>query len=178
MNILESSLNISSFQFQNETIEPINDQCDLPSVPEHITGDSFSNTGDSQEKLPKLEIKRYPCLTCNKRFSSPDSLRVHAAIHRGHRPHTCSICSKAFMRKRELDRHMATHTGMRPFKCTSCEKSFGRKDKLVRHMRIHDVNRDHVCVMCGASFNRRDGLTHHMKTHIRDEPETVTNNVV
>lgn len=133
----------------------------LPCVPEHITGDSFAVTAAAK----KPEIKRYPCLTCHKRFSSSEGLRLHLAVHSGERPHVCTICTKAFMRKRELDRHMATHTGMRPFKCTSCEKSFGRKDKLVRHMRIHDINREHVCPVCGASFNRKDGLTHHMKTH-------------
>lgn len=155
---------------QQETHE----QNNLPCIPEHITGDSFS-VPPMENKKP--EIKRYPCLTCHKRFSSFEGLRLHSAVHSGDRPHVCSICTKAFMRKRELDRHMATHTGMRPFKCTNCEKSFGRKDKLVRHMRIHDINREHVCAVCGASFNRKDGLTHHMKTHAKEELDVGGENV-
>lgn len=162
---------------QDVPAEDASEHSDLPPVPEHITGDSFSGGEMHKEKKPKMDVKRYPCLTCHKRFSSFEGLRLHSSVHSGNRPHVCGICNKAFMRKRELDRHMATHTGMRPFKCTSCEKSFGRKDKLVRHMRIHDINREHVCVLCGASFNRKDGLTHHMKTHVKEDSDTVGNNV-
>lgn len=178
LTVNSENMVISVDPYNHDVNEENNAQNNLPCVPEHITGDSFSNELPPQENKTKQDIKRYPCLTCHKRFSSFEGLRLHSAIHSGDRPHVCSICSKAFMRKRELDRHMATHTGMRPFKCTSCEKSFGRKDKLVRHMRIHDINREHVCVVCGASFNRKDGLTHHMKTHIKEDNEQAAENNV
>ncbi|RZC38179.1 zf-H2C2 2 domain containing protein, partial [Asbolus verrucosus] len=139
----------------NEMIQ----QRELPQIPAHITGDSFSNDDN----------KRYSCDACPKTFSNPENMRYHHATHSGIRPHACSICKKTFIRKRELDRHFATHTGMKPFKCVKCSKSFGRKDKLVRHMRIHDVNKEHSCVVCGATFNRRDGLLQHIKTHVKNE---------
>mgnify|MGYP005983646451 FL=1 len=132
---------------------------DLPQIPAHITGDSFSND----------DGKRYSCDSCPKTFSNPENMRYHHATHSGIRPHACTVCKKTFIRKRELDRHFATHTGMKPFKCVKCSKSFGRKDKLVRHMRIHDVNKEHSCTMCPATFNRRDGLLQHIKTHVKNE---------
>ncbi|XP_022912163.2 zinc finger protein 883-like isoform X1 [Onthophagus taurus] len=151
---------------------------DLPQIPEHITGDSFTNSPPNTNSFDDTEkVKRFPCYTCHKRFSSFEGLKIHMQMHSGNRPHHCNICNKSFMRKRELDRHIATHTGMKPFKCTSCDKRFGRKDKLIRHMRIHEVNREHICVICGATFNRKDGLTHHMKTHVKDESEILTNNI-
>ncbi|XP_017774831.1 PREDICTED: zinc finger protein 436 isoform X2 [Nicrophorus vespilloides] len=180
-------INIDPFTHDDQ-IEQINTEPDMPmgddqeakdafpQVPEHITGDSFSNQeseNGGQEETPE-RVKRFPCGQCHKRFSSAEGLHLHRGIHTGNRPFSCTVCTKGFMRKRELERHMATHTGMKPFKCSSCSKCFGRKDKLVRHARIHDVNKEHICMICGASFNRKDGLVHHMKTHTRDDDPDLT----
>lgn len=128
---------------------------ELPQVPDHITGDSFSND----------PTKRFACDLCPKTFLHLENMRYHHATHSGVRPYSCNLCRKTFIRKREMDRHFATHTGQKPFECTKCPKSFGRKDKLVRHMRIHEESKEHRCDVCDSTFNRRDGLLHHMKSH-------------
>lgn len=150
---------------------------ELPQVPEHVTGDSFSGKNEVKPKINMNNVKRYPCLRCNKRYSNPEDLKSHMSSHTSERPYNCNMCSKTFLRKRELDRHLATHTGMKPFKCPNCDKRFGRKDKLLRHIRTHDINKEHICVICGASFNRKDGLAHHMKTHARDNTDIALNNL-
>ncbi|KAF5280656.1 hypothetical protein FQA39_LY05304 [Lamprigera yunnana] len=159
----------------DNTIAP--NDTNLPAVLEHITGDSFPTKNEVRNKASAASVKRYPCLRCNKRFSTPEGLQIHTASHNTERPYNCNMCTKTFLRKRELDRHLTTHTGMKPFKCPHCDKRFGRKDKLVRHIRIHDLNKEHICVICGASFNRKDGLAHHMKTHARDNTDIALNNL-
>lgn len=136
---------------------------DLPPIPEHITGDFL----DDKDNIKK----KFSCPTCNKKFSSPDNLRYHQAIHSGIRPFNCTLCMKSFIRKRELDRHIATHTGIKPFKCSKCPKSFGRKDKLARHMRIHDIsNSEFTCHVCKGVFHKRD-MFRHMRMHDRAKEE-------
>lgn len=50
---------------------------------------------------------RYICLTCNKAFSRPSSLRIHSHSHTGEKPFKCHHqgCGKAFSVRSNMKRH-------------------------------------------------------------------------
>jgi uncharacterized Zn-finger protein len=50
---------------------------------------------------------RYICMTCNKAFSRPSSLRIHNYSHTGEKPFKCSVngCGKAFSVRSNMKRH-------------------------------------------------------------------------
>lgn len=47
----------------------------------------------------------------------------------------CPICSRRYKRREHLSRHTTSHTAERPHRCSSCNGSFQRADVLKRHYR-------------------------------------------
>ncbi|VVC89558.1 zinc finger protein 90-like [Leptidea sinapis] len=163
----------------------IPNEYDLPSVPDHISGDSFlsqlQKTPSSSKQLAmspfkqkspisaKNKPKNIKCHQCPKRFSSLDAYKTHVSVaHLGLRLFQCKVCFKKFPRKRELDRHSLIHSEPK-FECTQCGEKFSRKDKLVKHEKTHEclvVNMP--CIECGAIFEKKPDLVAHIKSHFND----------
>ncbi|XP_063072057.1 zinc finger protein 420-like isoform X2 [Engraulis encrasicolus] len=109
--------------------------------PPSTEGSQSSTQQATLQKMPshskKQDTKRpwkYPCLECDKVFTSSYHLRSHQKLHTGMRPHACPHCDKTFQQKAGLTIHLNIHRGNRPFECSSCRKKFFRVSALVDHL--------------------------------------------
>ncbi|KAM6502079.1 transcription factor iiia [Amanita muscaria] len=89
---------------------------------------------------------------CDKRFWTPQHLRVHLEWHNGVKLFACTEgdCHEAFAKQNQLRAHIcAAHapTGMKPFRCDheGCMKSFNTNQHLRAHKKTHDEKR-YTCV--------------------------------
>ncbi|XP_046858975.1 zinc finger protein 99-like isoform X2 [Xenia sp. Carnegie-2017] len=77
---------------------------------------------------------------------------------------SCNVCNKVFRDATSLKRHALVHSGERPHKCNYCEKRFRRRDHLKSHETSHHSGiTAHKCTTCDATFNTRYALTVHVK---------------
>ncbi|CAC5412391.1 KRAB [Mytilus coruscus] len=111
-----------------------------------------------------LNIKKYLCNECGKRFKGRDAYLYHAKRHVDPfgRDFECHICSKKIATEKEgagkiyncplddcdgifcsttdLRLHMRRHNNEKPYECSICFKSFAVKSRLIRHLRnVHSL---------------------------------------
>ncbi|XP_076264600.1 uncharacterized protein LOC143198880 [Rhynchophorus ferrugineus] len=84
-----------------------------------------------------LDIKRFPCQQCGKKFTSSSSRKKHFLIHTGEKPFSCEICQQRFNQKSALKTHMKVHSEIMPFLCDFCHKTFKYKHHLKSHVTSH-----------------------------------------
>lgn len=84
-----------------------------------------------------LNIYRFTCNTCGKRFVRKYNWLRHSREHEREKKFTCDICNKKFHRAYYLTEHKRVHTGERPFSCTICGKTSATKTNHNKHIKIH-----------------------------------------
>ena len=83
---------------------------------------------------PELNLKRFTCDFCSKKFSEPSSLREHKRrFHTGETAFQCDKCSYTACFKSRMDKHLLTHSSPQ-LKCPSCDKFFRHQNNLQRHV--------------------------------------------
>ncbi|CAL1282545.1 unnamed protein product [Larinioides sclopetarius] len=108
----------------------------------------------------------YSCVKCDKMFSTPHGLEVHARrSHSGKRPFACELCNKTFGHEVSLSQHRAIHTAERTFECKQCGKSFKRSSTLSTHLLIHSDTRPYPCQYCGKRFHQKSDMKKHTYIH-------------
>jgi KRAB domain-containing zinc finger protein len=119
----------------------------------------------------KTDKKPYKCNKCEKKYSMPNSLRVHIwRYHSGSKEYSCNQCDKKFNISSSLKSHMRIHSGEKPFSCSKCDKKFNHSGHLTVHMRIHSGVRPFSCNICDKKFALSSNLTSHLKTHSGEKP--------
>ncbi|XP_054720334.1 zinc finger protein Gfi-1b-like [Uloborus diversus] len=113
----------------------------------------------------------YSCVKCDKMFSTPHGLEVHARrSHSGKRPFACELCNKTFGHEVSLSQHRAIHTAERTFECKQCGKSFKRSSTLSTHLLIHSDTRPYPCQYCGKRFHQKSDMKKHTYIHTGEKP--------
>lgn len=122
------------------------------------------------------------CVKCDKMFSSPQGLELHA--RRAHlglnigsstrtvvrpgsegRPFACDLCDKTFNHELGLAQHRAVHSAERSFECKQCGKCFKRSSTLSTHLLIHSDTRPYPCEYCGKRFHQKSDMKKHTYIH-------------
>nr|CAD7427879.1 unnamed protein product [Timema monikensis] len=108
----------------------------------------------------------YSCIKCEKMFSTPHGLEVHARrSHNGKRPFACELCNKTFGHEISLSQHRAVHNVEKVFECKQCGKSFKRSSTLSTHLLIHSDTRPYPCQFCGKRFHQKSDMKKHTYIH-------------
>ncbi|OQR77821.1 zinc finger protein-like [Tropilaelaps mercedesae] len=123
------------------------------------------------------------CVKCDKMFSTPQGLEVHAQRAHigfsissptsgavvepgpGGRPFACDLCDKTFSHELGLAQHRAVHSAERSFECKQCGKCFKRSSTLSTHLLIHSDTRPYPCEYCGKRFHQKSDMKKHTYIH-------------
>nr|XP_034824859.1 zinc finger protein Gfi-1b isoform X2 [Maniola hyperantus] len=109
----------------------------------------------------------YSCVKCEKMFSTPHGLEVHARrSHNGKRPFACELCSKTFGHEISLSQHRVEKV----FECKQCGKTFKRSSTLSTHLLIHSDTRPYPCQYCGKRFHQKSDMKKHTYIHTGEKP--------
>ncbi|KAI1289143.1 Zinc finger protein Gfi-1 [Halotydeus destructor] len=113
----------------------------------------------------------FSCIKCDKMFSTPHGLEVHARrSHSGKRPFACELCNKTFGHEVSLSQHRAVHTAEKTFECKQCGKTFKRSSTLSTHLLIHSDTRPYPCQYCGKRFHQKSDMKKHTYIHTGEKP--------
>ncbi|CAB3366233.1 Hypothetical predicted protein [Cloeon dipterum] len=121
----------------------------------------------------------YSCIKCEKMFSTPHGLEVHARrSHNGKRPFACELCNKTFGHEISLSQHRsccrAVHSVEKIFECKQCGKTFKRSSTLSTHLLIHSDTRPYPCQYCGKRFHQKSDMKKHTYIHTGEKPHKCT----
>ncbi|XP_048518488.1 zinc finger protein Gfi-1 isoform X1 [Dendroctonus ponderosae] len=117
----------------------------------------------------------YSCIKCEKMFSTPHGLEVHARrSHNGKRPFACELCNKTFGHEISLSQHRAVHNVEKIFECKQCGKTFKRSSTLSTHLLIHSDTRPYPCQYCGKRFHQKSDMKKHTYIHTGEKPHKCT----
>lgn len=139
-----------------------------PKCPERFV--SFSTRINHMAEKHNVDIYKYSCTICSKKFHLANSLTKH--VRRCHFQElnvSCAECGKGFFDKKSLKNHMLKHTGEKKFQCEVCRKSYGRKCTIIEHMKIHNNIKQHQCPVCDKAFTQKCTLKGHLKVHERPQ---------
>ncbi|CAG4933627.1 unnamed protein product [Parnassius apollo] len=146
----------------------------VENVPCPICKQMYLRTNLRAHILTHSGKKPFPCIVCNKSFTTKWNLKLHRWTHmsRSAKPFKCHLCKGAFIRHTEYISHMNSHKSLRPYTCNYCGCQFIRKYNCQRHVREHEVAKKYVCKVpeCGKSFHRSYYLSEHMKVHSGARP--------
>ena len=126
----------------------------------------------SKNHNPQKAMKKFPCLACDKMFTTERYARSHVEFVHGSKE-SCQYCGDKFS-KAFLKRHIKfMHKGFK-LRCSECDFIFWDKKKLRRHMVIdhdHSIDQEFVkgseertCKLCDKLFKEAKNLMVHMET--------------
>lgn len=91
--------------------------------------------GGSELVTPRKYKKLiYSCDQCDKVFRWPGDLCRHKkVIHLDIKRYSCDSCPKRFSNKNSLEEHVLWHNNLKPYSCTACHKSYRSKYRMKYH---------------------------------------------
>ncbi|KAJ0170012.1 hypothetical protein K1T71_014618 [Dendrolimus kikuchii] len=111
------------------------------------------------------ETRTFPCESCDRVYTNRKSLREHnRKNHLQLLRYICSHCDKKFYLPSQLKDHMTSHTGERNFRCEYCGKSYPRLRALKVHMQSHNSEKKYKCGLCTASYTQLNNYKNHLKS--------------
>lgn len=135
-------------------------------------------------------MRPFPCLQCDRDYSTRRDLREHQVVHSGARPFTCDQCGKAFARRPSLRLHRklplphacalcvggswrtrapcGTTCGCTQGRSPSCAHTgwaFCQRGSLHGHLRLHMGECPYHCPHCADAFPQLPELRRHLISH-------------
>lgn len=118
--------------------------------------------------------KPYQCTSCEKYFSTSNSLWVHRkTVHKKSWAYSCDRCGygtdQESLYKEHLLKAGETHS---EFKCDACDKVFTTHQNLDKHTRLfHTVQ---TCRLCNKEYGNRNNFLRHMqRSHGKEKKKDV-----
>ena len=112
--------------------------------------------------------KPWKCISCEKTFTSPISLKAHYDRHHKvseRKDFICHICGKNLCHRMALNDHLKVHAGVKEFECDICGLRFVHKNMLRVHMIRHKTENSYKCDICPATYKTWNSLDYHKKSH-------------
>uniref|UniRef100_A0A3Q3N1B9 C2H2-type domain-containing protein n=1 Tax=Mastacembelus armatus TaxID=205130 RepID=A0A3Q3N1B9_9TELE len=103
-------------------------------------------TAQIQQTEEPAGLKSFSCVSCQKRFCSADTLRVHDETHSEGNKFICSTYGN------HLKEHLTFHTGEKRYMCEQCCRAF-RGERL------------YGCQVCSSKFSQSNQRKSHMQVH-------------
>lgn len=129
-----------------------------------VKNETFSNTTKSSAyKTKSCASRTFECDICKKQVKTMHSLKRHARIHSGEKPHVCDICKKAFAEPGNLTKHLRKHSKDKKHQCNECGLRFYERNKLTIHVRTHTGEKPFACKVCARAFATSSQVQIHMK---------------
>lgn len=101
-----------------------------------IGGDSVTSALNGNA-LDKDDKKIYPCLLCDKKYSTMTNIYRH--VRAQHNCFLCSLCMNMFKWEKELKEHIGQcpKSDVKKPQCRVCMQYFANSWSLTRHIKIH-----------------------------------------
>ena len=132
---------------------------------------------EDHSKVDCSKVGSHFCETCNKVFSSSQTLTNHNKLHSSKLEFPCPVCLKSYVSRSVLGNHLKTHDSENKvprFNCSHCEKKFNHPSNLARHIRTahfdYSDKKIYVCPDCGKTFKDPSARKHHLKIHMEVRP--------
>lgn len=118
------------------------------------------------------DIYKYTCATCGQQFKTSVSLNLHQYTHQENSAE-CEYCHKKFSRPQSLKIHIDSVHLHKRYYCPKCNEEFSSMACMKKHVKFqHDMVR--FFCKCGKYYDRRTRYTKHgEECHLaaKNEPE-------
>lgn len=113
----------------------------------------------------KLHHTSYECIECGRKFSAPQSLRIHSRMHNNRKRYQCQDCGKTFRMEFYFKYHRMTDTGTDKFECGICDKKFSNQGCIETHYKTHSNEKSYECRKCGKVYIQLGSFKNHIMAH-------------
>lgn len=111
-----------------------------------------------KHKIREHYLKPFQCSTCQKGFTSKESLQCHSCPG-----FLCLLCPETFKTSEELKDHCKVHEqGL--IHCPICRDGFSERGLMESHLREHSQELPYNCKLCSMKFSENRQLTEHSST--------------
>lgn len=120
-----------------------------------MCGIHFQTFSDAKTHYKIVHNKAGYITCCDKQYFRRSRALCHISKHLDVKSYLCETCDKGFSSIQSLKHHMDnrhTPNHMKPFKCTMCQKAFMSEPKLARHVSIihcTEESKKFECNECG-----------------------------
>lgn len=129
-----------------------------------------SHSASQHYRLTHLNIRRFPCALCGKKFGNGAGRDLHiSGKHLKEKPYPCGHqgCGASFSTIFQRRSHQRVHVspGQRTkYSCDQCSKEYTCPESLRRHVNFVHLNLGHLCEVanCGKVFYQAFQLRRHV----------------
>lgn len=135
-------------------------------IEEEDGDEQFEGFSDEESMQDNSKDKKFPCMKCNRVFSSMIRLQEHEKMHQGIKNYSCTHCGMKFTASNSLKRHVRNiHLKMKRFVCEQCGHAFADSCKLKSHETTHITEKNFSCAQCPRWFKTAEQLERHTIQH-------------
>jgi C2H2-type zinc finger/Zinc finger, C2H2 type len=118
------------------------------------------------------QLPWYKCNSCERRYISIQTLKIHEKFHKTNKKLACHRCNKSYYNAYQLKVHVERHERYPDWCCRICSLIFTRKDLYLNHMFLRHERDDlfgFACEDCGRRCTTLSALDRHVKLFHRSD---------